>query len=66
MDETVIWANMFSGTTADWTGKKDIPLKTTRHEKVKVSVSLAAKADGTHLKPFIVFGGAKRECKALN
>ena len=66
MDETVIWADMLSGTTTDWTGNKDIPLKTTRHEKVRVSVCLAAKADGTRLKPFIVFGGAKRECKALN
>ena len=27
---------------------------------------LSAKADGTKLKPMIVFGGAKRESKALN
>ena len=66
IDETTIWADMLSGTTVDRTGKKDIPLKTTGHEKVRVSVCLAAKADGTRLKPFIVFGGAKRECKALN
>ena len=26
----------------------------------------SAKADGTKLKPMIVFGGAKRESKALN
>ena len=32
----------------------------------KVSVCLAAKADGTKLKPFIVFPGAKRETKQLN
>ena len=27
---------------------------------------LSAKADGTKIKPIIVFGGAKRESKALN
>ena len=31
-----------------------------------MSVCLAAKADGTQLKPFIVFAGAKREPEALN
>lgn len=31
-----------------------------------MSVCLAAKGDGTKLKPFIVFPGAKREEKALN
>ena len=43
------------------TGSKEIPLKTTGHEKVRVSVCLAAKGDGTKLKPFIDFAGAKRE-----
>ena len=33
---------------------------------LKVSVCLAAKADRTKLKPFIVFPGAKRETKQLN
>ena len=41
-------------------------LKTTGHEKSKVSVCLTAKADGTKLKSFIVFPGAKRETKQLN
>ena len=31
-----------------------------------VSVCLAAKLDGTKLKPFIVFGAAKRELKSLH
>lgn len=65
MDETAIWSDMLSGTTVDTIGKKDIPLKTTGHEKVRVSVCLTAKADGTRLKPFIVFGGGKRECVVL-
>ena len=34
--------------------------------KTEVSVCLAAKADGTKLKPFIVFPGAKRKTKLLN
>ena len=31
-----------------------------------MSVCLAARGDGTKLKPFIVFAGAKRESKALH
>lgn len=66
MDETAFWADMVSPNTVDITGAKGIPLKTTRNEKIRVSVCLTAKADGTKWKPFIVFGGAKRENKALN
>ena len=66
MDETPVWADMVAETSVDKRGAKDIPLKTTGHEKVRVSVCLAAKADGTKLKPLIVFGAAKRESKALN
>ena len=33
--------------------------------ETKVSVRLTAKADGTKLKPFIVFQGAKQEAAAL-
>ena len=66
MNETAVWADMVSSTTVDVTGKKEICLKTTGHEKVRISVCLSAKADGTKLKPFIVFGGAKREVEALN
>ena len=50
----------------DKTGSKDVPLKTTGHEKVRVSVCLAAKHYGTKLKPFVVFAGAKHESKALH
>lgn len=66
MDETAVWQDMLSSTTVDNVGEKSIRLKTTGHEKSKVSVCLAAKADGTKLKLFIVFGGAKRETKQLN
>ena len=55
MDETPVWSDMVSETTVDTTGKKTVTLKTTGHEKSRVSVCLAAKADGTKLKPMIVF-----------
>ena len=53
-------------TTVETTGKKEVSLKNTRHEKVRISVCLSARAHGTKLKPFIIFGGAKRESEALN
>ena len=52
--------------TVDTAGTKDAPLKSTGNEKVKVSVCINAKADGTKVKAFIVFQDAKREATALN
>ena len=49
MDETAVWNAMFSETTVKATGAKDVPMKSTGHEKVRVSVCLAAKLDGTKL-----------------
>ena len=40
-------------------------LKTSDHEKSKVTVILAAKANGDKLKPYIVFPGHKREVQNL-
>ena len=47
-------------------GDNSVYLKTTGDEKCIVNVCLAAKADRTKLKPFIVFCGAKRESKLVN
>ena len=66
MDQTAVWQYMLSSTTVDNVGEKSIRLKTTGHERSKVSVCLTAKADRIKLKPFIVFLGAKRETKQLN
>ena len=66
MDETPVWDDMVSDTTDDKVGATSVNLKTTGHEKVMVTVCLSARADGTKLKPFIVFRGAKRELKKLN
>ena len=57
---------MVGNVTVDTTGTKDVPLKSTGNEKVKGSICLTTKADGTKLKPFIVFQGAEREVTALN
>ena len=57
---------MVSNTTIDKQGAKSICLKATGHEKCMVSVCLAAKADGTKLKRFVVFDGAKRESIPLD
>ena len=66
MDETAVWSDMVGNVTVDTTGTKDVLLKSTGNEKVKVSVCLNAKANGTKLKPFIVFQGANPEATALN
>ena len=65
MDETAMWNDMVSETNVKATSAKDVPMKSTGHEKVHVSVCLAAKLDETKLKPFIVFDDAKREWKSL-
>ena len=56
---------MVSNTTVDVVGKKTVGMKTTGHEKCRVTAGLAAKGDGTKLKPFIVFKGGKRDVEKL-
>ena len=64
MDETPIWLDMGADSTVDFVGNKSVPIKTTGHEKSRVTVVLAAKANGSKLPPFIVFKG-KRVDKGL-
>jgi hypothetical protein len=59
MDETAVWMDMPSSTTVDLVGAKSVPLKTTGHEKNRVTVCLAAMADGRKLQPMIVFKGKR-------
>ena len=63
MNESSVRDDMVSSTNTDKTGSKVVPLKTNRHEKVKVSVCLTAKGDSSKLKPFAVSAGAKTESK---
>ena len=60
MDETSVLNDMVSNTTIDKQGAKSVCLRTTEHEKCMVSACLAAKVDGTKLKPFVVFRAVKR------
>ena len=62
MEEISASNGMVSNTTIDKQGAKTVCLKT----KCMVSVCLAAKADGTKLKPFVVFRAVKRESKSLD
>ena len=59
MDETAIWADMPGGSTVDARGVRHVPVLTTGHEKSRVTVCLAAMADGRKLPPYIVFKGKR-------
>ena len=59
MDETPIWADMPSKTTVDQRGLKTVPIKSIGHEKQRMTVCLAIKADGSKMKPFVVIPGKK-------
>ena len=57
MDETACWMDMPGDTTIAPTGSRSVPLKTSGHEKDHFTVILTAKANGTKLKPYVVFKG---------
>ena len=60
MEEKSVWNYMVSSTTVEKAGSKEVLMKSTGHDKVRVSVCPTGKADGTRLKPFNVFKGARR------
>ena len=66
MDETPIWLDMPSSTTVNEAGATGIAVRSTGHEKYRITVCLAAKANGQKLKPFIVFEGGKRDVQRMN
>ena len=66
MDKTPVWNDMVSNTTVESTGARDVPMKSTGHDKVRVSVCLTGKGNGMKCKPFIIFAGAKRESESLH
>ena len=65
IDKTSVSNDVVFNTTIHKQGAKSVCLKTTGHEKCMASICLAAKADGTKLKPFVVFRAAKRESKSI-
>ncbi|KAJ8397484.1 hypothetical protein AAFF_G00437600 [Aldrovandia affinis] len=65
MGETAVWFDMVGSTKVDARSARSVPLKTTGHEKSYLTVVLAAKGDGTKLKPYVVFKRAARDVKAM-
>lgn len=59
MDETAVWLDMPGETTIETVGVKSVPLKTTGHEKERVTVCLTAMADGRKLPPLLIFKGKR-------
>lgn len=54
-DETPVWFEGIGSTTIDKSGVNDVSILSTGHDKMRCTVMLSAKADGTKLKPFVVF-----------
>ncbi len=59
MDETPLWFDMPGETTITRTGERSVPICTTGHDKGQFTVVLSAMADGTKLKPLVVFKGVR-------
>lgn len=55
MDETPVTFDMPGNRTVNASGSKTVLLKTTGHEKTRFTVVLGCMADGTKLKPLIIF-----------
>ena len=55
MDETPVWFDMPSARTVNAKGEKTVLVNTTGHEKSRFTVVLACLADGTKLKPMVIF-----------
>ena len=55
MDETPVNFDMVGNNTVNKRGEKTVLLKTTGHEKCRYTVVLACMADGTKLKPMLIF-----------
>lgn len=65
MDETAVFFDMVGSSTVEQRGTRSVQLLSTGHEKSHLTVVLAARADGSKLKPYIVFKGAVRDVKAM-
>lgn len=53
-DETPVYFDMPGATTVHPRGQKTVTIRTSGNEKLRVSVMLAALADGTKLPPFVI------------
>lgn len=59
MDETPIWIDMPGNYTLETKGAKTVSMKTTGHEKSRITVMLSALADGTKLPPMVLLKGVR-------
>ena len=59
MDKTAIWADMPANSTVDVRGCASVSILTTGHEKQRITVCLAAMADGSNVLPFVVLKGKR-------
>jgi hypothetical protein len=53
-DETPMFFDMPANTTVDTKGSKSVLVKTTGHEKLRITVMLSVLADGRKLTPFVI------------
>lgn len=58
-DETAVWVDCIQERTIEDTGTKRVAFFSSGNHKSKFTVSLAARADGTKLKPMITFKGKR-------
>ena len=67
MDQTAVFYDMASSKTITFTGDKTVSLATTGHEKLNITVILAASSNGKKLKPYCIFKGKgkSKEFQAL-
>ncbi|MEL7309314.1 MAG: hypothetical protein AAGK05_16610, partial [Pseudomonadota bacterium] len=49
-----MWIEPVGSTSIDKKGVRDVPIKSTGHEKVRITVILTARGDGSKLKPYII------------
>jgi hypothetical protein len=59
MDETPVWIDMPGEYTLEVKGTKTISMASTGHEKTRITVCLAAMADGTKLAPLVLLKGVR-------
>ena len=53
-DESTIWLDATSSSTVSESGSREVSVRSTGHEKVRLAVLLCAQADGLKLKPYIL------------
>jgi hypothetical protein len=53
-DGTPVFFDMPANTTVDTNGSKSVLVKTTGHEKLRITMMLSVLADGRKLTPFVI------------